>query len=144
MRVLRPRADQQGGPVIAHTDWVEVAEFGFELVSAVCVGMVTWINWGMRSVIKSELAQAKVDHEGVHEELERRLADGDVRFARIRADIEHLPDHHDLADLTNRVAAVEGSVKALGATLEGVKDVLVRIERPLNSLVDHHLKGNQA
>ncbi len=143
MRVLRPRADQ-GGPVIeAHTDWVEVAQFGFELVSALCVAVVTWINWGMRAVVKSELAQAKVDHEEVHEELERRLADGDVRFARIRADIEHLPDHHDLADLTNRVAAVEGSVKALGATLEGVRDVLARIERPLNSLVDHHLKGNQ-
>lgn len=92
---------------------------------------------------RDEIQQRFDLHAQEHEALSERLAAGEREFATIKADIAHLPDHDDIAEVKDRIGEVEGSVRALAATVEGLKEVLERVERPLNVLVTHHLKGGK-
>ncbi len=104
----------------AHTDWIEVAEFGFELISALCVGVVTWVNWGLRAVIKSEMAKATLEHDEVHEELERRLGKSAERFARIETHLGHLPTRSDIEALNLRLGQISADIAAVGASVKAL------------------------
>jgi septal ring factor EnvC (AmiA/AmiB activator) len=90
---------------------------------------------------KDEVQKSFRDHSRAHDALDRQLADGAKEFAAIKTDLAHLPNQEDIADVKDRIAAVEGSVQALSATIDGLRQVLERVERPLNLLVQHHLKG---
>ena len=92
-------------------------------------------------VTQDDLRERFEAHETDHKTLEQRLTDGDIRFNSIRSDISHLPNHQDLDDLKRRMGEVEGSVKTLAESIEGLKEVLKRIETPLNLLVKTHMKG---
>lgn len=124
-------------------DWIDL---GFKIAGLVggllgsIGGIAVWM--ARRTLVTQEDLRASFDaHNGQHRELDKRLADGERQFVIIRTDIEHLPDVDDLADLKGRVGGVEGSIRALTATVDGLKDVLERVERPLNILVEHHLKA---
>lgn len=92
-------------------------------------------------VTQDDLRERFDEHEEDHKELDKRLAEGERQFEAIKTDLSHLPDHNDISDLKDRIGAVEGSVKALEATIDGLRDVLERIERPLNILVEHSIYG---
>jgi hypothetical protein len=124
-------------------DWIDL---GFKIAGLVggllgsIGGVAVWM--ARRTLVTHDDLRASFDaHDDRHKELDKRLADGERQFAVIRSDIEHLPDVDDLADLKDRVGDVEGSIRALTATVGGLKDVLERVERPLNILVEHHLKA---
>jgi len=133
------------------TDWIEAGTFALRLlegVSALGVGVVSWMHWSLRRemVTKGDLARYRAAHDDAHAALNERLAEGEKQFTAIKADIEHLPDHHDLKKIEDRigavdrsVVAVEGSVKELSATMRGLDALLRRIETPLNQLVEHHM-----
>jgi hypothetical protein len=74
--------------------------------------------------------------------LAQRLAEGERQFAAIKMDIDHLPHVDDVGELKDRVVAVEGLIKVQTAMIEGLKEVLERIERPLNMIVEAKLKGD--
>ena len=83
------------------------------------------------------------DHQHIdqrHEDTVKRLDDGAKQFAIIQADIAHLPNHKDISDLKDRISGVEGSVKVLATSIDGLREILQRVERPLNRLVDNHMK----
>jgi hypothetical protein len=120
MRVLRPRADQ-GVPVIeSNTNWVEVAELAFDVVCSVAVGVITWINWGMKTVVKSELSTAAEAHDKVHEELEERLAASGERFARIETHLTHMPSRADIELLTRQLGQISADIAAVGASVKAL------------------------
>lgn len=70
-----------------------------------------------------------------------RLDDVETDVAEIKVRLTMLPDHEDMAELKTRLASVEGSVRVVSTELAGVREVMERIERPLNLLVEHHMKG---
>lgn len=130
---------------------------GLELFLAILGIAVTILIWRLKEmfVTRADFLDYQKNHDvkhgdhekehvrldDRHQDVERRLEDGAEKFATIIADLEHLPDHKDIADLKDRIGDVEGSVKALSATINGLKEVLERVERPLNILVEHHMSG---
>jgi predicted nucleic acid-binding Zn-ribbon protein len=130
-----------------HFNFESLKSAGELLLMALAAAMVVLI-WRLKEVFVTKahfheyLKKHLEDHEHIedrHKETEKRLEDGAEKFATILADLDHLPNHKDISDLKDRIGAVEGSVKALGATINGLKDVIERIERPLNILVEHHM-----
>jgi chromosome segregation ATPase len=63
--------------------------------------------------------------------------EGDV--TKMSARLETLPDHEDLSDVRERLASMEGAIKVASEQVEGLRQVMVRLERPLNQLLDHHM-----
>lgn len=126
-------------------DWIDI---GLKVVGVIG-GALGAIGGGVvylarhTLVTQDDLRERFEEHEADHKELDKRLVEGERQFAAIQADLEHLPDHEDIADLKDRIGAVEGSVQALGATIDGLKEVLERVERPLNILVEHHMNGDR-
>jgi hypothetical protein len=108
-------------PVIdPHTNLIEVAQFGFELISALCVGVVTWVNWGLRAVVKGELADAALAHDRVHEDLETRLGENGERFARIETHLSHMPSRSDIELLTRQLGQISADIAAVGASVKAL------------------------
>jgi NADH:ubiquinone oxidoreductase subunit F (NADH-binding) len=58
-------------------------------------------------------------------------------------DLERLPSNDALASLATQLEGLRGDVKAQGAELRGLAEVLERVERPLNLLMEHHLRDTR-
>lgn len=52
-----------------------------------------------------------------------------------------MPSAEDLEKIQDRLGGIEGEMKGMGATLKGQAETMVRIERPLNLLLEHHLRS---
>ena len=126
-------------------EWLDLATRIAGIVGGVLGFLGGAVLWMARNTLatKAELHSSFEAHGEEHDELNRRLEEGESKFAAILADLEHLPGHSDLNDIRDRIAAVEGEVKALAATIDGLKEVLERVERPLNILVEHHMNGGR-
>jgi len=131
---------------MTHAEWIDLARLVLEAlgaISTVAALLFGWMHWSLKRemVTKAELAVFKAEHDEIHEILTKRLAEGERQFDLIQADIEHLPDRKDIEALNSRIGMVEGSIRELTAMVGGLKDVLKRVETPLNLLVANHLKG---
>ncbi|MDG3442458.1 hypothetical protein [Nitrospirillum amazonense] len=76
----------------------------------------------------------------VEKSVDERMAKVEQTCAAVEAEIRHLPDQDALTDLRDRVAGVETELKGATAGIEGLHALMERIERPLNLLLEHHLK----
>lgn len=89
---------------------------------------------------------SKGDVEGLKKKddaLEKRIGATEEEVTTMKARMESLPDHEDFAEMKEKLANVDGSVKVAAAEIRGLKDVMQRIEQPLNLLVEHHLRGSK-
>ena len=68
-----------------------------------------------------------------------RLDTVEAEIERVCTRLEMLPDHEDLSDVRERLASMEGAIKVASEQVEGLRQVMVRLERPLNQLIDHHM-----
>lgn len=59
----------------------------------------------------------------------------------LEKDIERLPSNAALSALATQLEGLRGDVKAQGAELRGLSEVLERVERPLHLLMEHHMKA---
>lgn len=92
--------------------------------------LLVWALWSLRKQFMSR--------EGCDErckKLEKRQ--GDLEAAH-----KAMPSPGDMGAIKDRLGKIEGGVESLAATVEGQKEIMLRIERPLNLLIEHHLKGS--
>lgn len=108
-------------------DWITLAS-----VAAVLTTCAVALVWFGRQTLRPYF----VGH-AEHAELAGRVMtlEALARTAATRADI---------ATLDGRLAAVERSSTANGATLSGVQDAVRRVEHQVNVLVDHALNKDRA
>jgi len=120
---------------------IDLARLALEIATAIVIPFLGWVWWHLRRemVTRAELQRLMTAHTAEHDDIKARLSEGDRRFATILSDIKHLPDHKDLSEMMDRIGGVEAAMAGLGATVEGVKEVLERVERPLNILIEHQL-----
>lgn len=127
--------------------WIDLGRLILEVlgaISTVLAAVFAGLHWTVRRemVSRSDLARYQAEHDDAHELLAQRLAEGERQFAAIKMDIDHLPHIDDVGELKDRVVVVEGLIKVQTAMIEGLKEVLERIERPLNMIVAAKLKGD--
>lgn len=96
----------------------------FGVVSGVGTLLVGWLLLRMRAEFPS-----RADHKALAE----RVAAAERSHAALAARVDEAPTHKDIADLTEKLAALSGDVRALDATvatgMEGVRDQLTMLIR---------------
>lgn len=95
-----------------------------------------------------------VTHSGLNLALEpigSQLDDHQTRLADLEGRVEQMPSAQEWSRLTERLGRLDGGQAELGTKIDGlrrelksditgIQDVLTRIERPLNVLIDNKLK----
>ncbi len=108
-----------------HSDLIETVRLGWEVAAGVSVVIVGLMNRSLRAalrvmVTKAELTVHMDKHTQEHEDLEKRLAEGDVRFTRIETTLDHLPTRKDIDDLTRHLSQISADIAAVSAKVQGL------------------------
>lgn len=98
------------------------------LVLLLFQGLLVWVLWSLR---KQFVARSHCDAQC-------------QALARKQAELEQaqkaLPDADEVQAMAVQLAEIEGSIKAVMATVQGQAELMQRIERPLNLLLEHHVR----
>ena len=98
------------------------------LVLLLFQGLLVWVLWSLR---KQFVARSHCDAQC-------------QALARKQTELEQaqkaLPDADDVQAMAVQLAEIEGSIKAVMATVQGQAELMQRIERPLNLLLEHHVR----
>lgn len=109
-------------------DWLKFWPVAVAILNVVFLGVV----WALSKTFASK---AELQAEGgARGELEHRVTVVEQR-------LDQLPDHDDLAHLRDTIARVDKMVATVATEVAGLREVLVRVERPLNILVDRHMSA---
>lgn len=119
-------------------DWWSIIFNVLSLALVVVQGLLAWGLWSLR---KSFVGQEQCGERC------QALADKQAALAQAQAALEQaqqaLPDAATVQSLQVQLAEIEGSVRTLAATVQGQTEVMARIERPLNLLLEHHVRGDK-
>lgn len=124
-------------------DWWSIALNVVSLLVLAFQGLLTWVLWSMRKEFVSSTHcgnQCKAAAEK-RAELEKAQAKLEQEQARLEQAQKALPDADEVQAMAVQLAEIEGSIKAVMATVQGQAELMARIERPLNLLLEHHVRG---
>ena len=123
-------------------EWTANALQALAMLGGMVTAAAAFGLWYVRATLvsKEEAHRQRVDHDLAHEAIEQRLAEGEIKFAALHADLQRMPDIKDFQALTGRVALVEGVVQTQSAKIDGLHEILSRVDRHLNMLLEFHLK----
>lgn len=130
---------------LANIDWVSIAINAAQLLLLLFQGLLAWGMWSLRKqfIPRTECdGRCEADAEK-HTALAQGQAAMESELARLKQAQEALPGPDEVAAIQVQLAEIEGSVKAVMATVQGQAELMQRIERPLNLLLEHHVRrGN--
>lgn len=115
--------------------WVDL----LSLLGGAVGAMAAIVFWAIRQslVTKKELADT-VGPMG--EDMDSQSA----RIAALEGEVKHMPTGPEMADLRERMTRIEGVAGNIQTQVVGIHELLERIERPLNVLIDGKLKASNA
>lgn len=114
-----------------------IAEWGpsISLLALICQGLLVWVMWSLR---KQFVPQAHCDKRcQADDEAKQAL---EKRQTALETAQRAMPTGKDVGAITDRLGCIEGDMKAMLATMRGQAELMERMERPLNLLMEHHLK----
>lgn len=102
----------------------ELAKWGWA-IALLFNALLTLIVWSMRNAFATKADVAALD---------RRVTVAETA-------LDAVPSEKALHEIANGLEALRGDVKGMAAEVHGWRDTINRVERPLNLLMEHHLKG---
>jgi hypothetical protein len=111
--------------------WVDV----FCIVSTI-IGVISTVGWHL---VRGSFVSHRVLADTLEPMGEMIDKHGD-RLLKLESDFEHMPDSSEFAELRDRMTRLEGVALNIQTQVTGVHELLERIERPLNVLIDGKLK----
>lgn len=97
---------------------------------------VLWIAWTIRQVGEAQLRDATAD-------LREVIGGHDTRLTRLERDLEHMPDHDDVAELSSVLAEVRGEVRELGADVRGLRQSQASLAAQVTRIEDWLLDASK-
>lgn len=127
---------------LANIDWLSAALNGAQLLLLVFQALLAWGMWSLRKqFIPRTECDGRCDADAAkHTELAQGQTALEGELARLKQAQEALPGPDEVAAIQVQLAEIEGSVKAVMATVQGQAELMQRIERPLNLLLEHHVR----
>lgn len=106
------------------------------LVSANFLG--AWAMWSMtrKFVTREDCTSCSV-------KIVERVSNLENQRTCIDVKLDKLPQMQALHDIALRQEELAGQMEALKATIEGLRDVLRRVETPLDLMLEGHLNGKR-
>ncbi len=117
-------------------EWIDKILNALSLVLVVIQGLLAWALWSLR---KQFVARSHCDQQC--QQTSNKQAETDLALASLKQAQDALPSADEVANMRVQLAEIEGSIKAVMATVQGQADLMQRIERPLNLLLEHHVSG---
>ena len=119
-------------------DWWDKIFNVLSLVIVIVQGLLAWALWSLRKqFVSGEHCDSKC----------KQLTDKQIKLEQAQAKLEQaqqaLPDAAEVQAMAVQLAEIEGSIKAVMATVQGQAELMQRIERPLNLLLEHHVRGDK-
>lgn len=116
-------------------DWLDsVLKLGSVIVLIV-QGLLVWALWSLRKqFVSAEHCDGKCTAMA---EKHAKLAQAQVQLEQAQ---KALPDAAEVQAMAVHLAGIEGSIKTVMATMQGQAELMHRIERPLNLLLEHHVR----
>lgn len=90
-----------------------------------------WFIWGMR---KEFVTRKHCDEEC------RKRQQMQTALSLLEQAQRNAPDGEDMEAIKDRLGGIEGDMKGVLATMTALSEALGKLERPLNLLIEHHLK----
>lgn len=111
-------------------DWLKYWPVAVVIINGAFLGAV----WALSKTFASKVElRTEADARG---RLEHRVTVAEQR-------LDQLPDQGDLTDLRDALARVDKMVATVSTEVAGLREIIVRVERPLNLLVDRHMSGQK-
>lgn len=123
-------------------EWLDTAlkvAGNFGGVMAFLVGIGLWMarrEW----LTRADFDNWREGHAEAHADLDQRLDNGEVRFARLEGKIDHLATREDLALLSKTVSEVAASVHGLRVAVDGIGTSVQAVNRLTEMLIQNELK----
>jgi DNA-binding FrmR family transcriptional regulator len=119
-------------------DWWDKILNVLSLVLVVIQGLLAWALWSLRKqFVSAEHCDGKCT----------AMSEKHAALSRAQVQLEQaqkaLPNADEVQAMAVQLAAIEGSIKTVEATVRGQSEVMQRIERPLNLLLEHHLRSEK-
>ncbi|PKN07608.1 MAG: hypothetical protein CVU73_12765 [Deltaproteobacteria bacterium HGW-Deltaproteobacteria-8] len=119
-------------------DWWEIL---VRLSSAILLIVQGLIMWGLWSLRKQFVSRTHCDAQcQTQTKKQTELEQAQTKLEQAQ---KALPNADEVQAMAVQLAAIEGSIKTVEATVRGQSEVMQRIERPLNLLLEHHLRSEK-
>ncbi|MFZ5427196.1 MAG: DUF2730 family protein [Thermodesulfobacteriota bacterium] len=101
-------------------------------------GLAVWVMWSMsrKFMTREDCARCAGNITARVETLEKQKTCVDIK-------LDNLPQMEALHQIALRLEELAGDQEALKATIDGLRDLLRRVEHPLNLLLEGHLNGKR-
>lgn len=116
--------------------------FGLTCLVGLVQGLVLWALWSLRKtfVTTKQCGECRTACRAV---VDGRLDKQDASAGELHDKVSNAAPKEEAVELAKQVEVVRGTINTLRATVEGLSELLVRAERQLNLLMEHHLGGKQ-
>lgn len=119
-------------------EWIDTGMRFLTVLILIANIVMGWLLWGLRKEFMTRDACTKRCDQ--HAEERRKL---ETRQDALETSMRNMPTSGDMTGIRERLGGIEGDVKEVAATLKGQADLLTRLEKPLNLLMEHHLRENR-
>ena len=100
--------------------------------------IIAWVLWSLsKKFVSSEIFSQYRD------KAEPRLEKMELSVASLDTQLHQLPSKEALHDLSVKLTRLGGDLGPLQARIEGQGQLMERVERPLNLLVEHQMRGGK-
>lgn len=101
-------------------------------------GFLAWGLWSLRKqfVSRDQCDEKSKEHTDGRTELEKQQA-------VIKQAQDMAPSGTEMKAINKRLGDIEGDIKALRVSSKAQAETMDRIERPVNILLEHHLRGER-
>ena len=127
-------------------DWeaAKAADLMLKIIASSGVILTAALGLAFRSlrrvvVTREEWQAATVTHEKEHDAINDRMADGELRFAKLDMMLSTLPTHQDVQRMTAQMIDLALKVERLSGELNRVEAVMRTVKRDADILIDGHL-----
>lgn len=102
--------------------------------------LVLWALWSLRKAFVTPQACAEC-RKGCRAQVDERLGKQEANAGELHDKVAQAPTKDALASVDKADEALRGDIKALTATIQGLKEQQSRLERQVSLLMQHHLGG---
>lgn len=116
--------------------------FGLTCLVGLVQCLVLWALWSIRKVFVTAQACAKC-RETCRGQVDERLARQESASGSLHDKVSQAAQKDELAKAATADETLRGDIKALAATIDGLKEQQYRLERQVGLLMQHHLGGGR-
>lgn len=119
-----------------------VRAFGW--LAAILVNLViVWAGWSLRHkfVTREDCAEHCAGHASARERMAKLLAQHDSSVQALNIKLQSIPDNARLHSIELQLAGIKGEQGRLAESLQGIRDIMQRVENQTTLLMRGHMGG---